>query len=77
MSPRLRTISPVDGRCYVERELADAAAITAALDAARRAQADWQRVPLASRVEVLGRAVQAFVANGTAIVGRGSRAAHE
>jgi acyl-CoA reductase-like NAD-dependent aldehyde dehydrogenase len=67
MNPRLRAISPVDGRCYVERELADAAAITAALDAARRAQADWQRVPLASRVEVLGRAVQAFVADGTAI----------
>jgi len=67
MNARLRTISPIDGRCYVERELADAAAINATLDAARRAQADWQRVPLASRVEMLGRAVQAFVANGAAI----------
>jgi acyl-CoA reductase-like NAD-dependent aldehyde dehydrogenase len=67
MKPHLRTISPIDGRCYVERELADAAAIDAALDAARRAQADWQRVPLASRVEMLGRAIEAFVANGAAI----------
>ena len=67
MTPRLRTISPIDGRCYVERELAAPAAIDASLDAAQRAQADWQRVPLASRVEVLGRAVQAFVAEGAAI----------
>ena len=67
MKPHLRTISPIDGRCYVERELAEAAAIDAALDAARRAQADWQRVPLASRVEMLARAIQAFVANGAAI----------
>jgi acyl-CoA reductase-like NAD-dependent aldehyde dehydrogenase len=67
VNPRLRTISPIDGRCYVERELADVATIDAALDAAGRAQAHWQCVPLASRVEVLGRAVQAFVANGAAI----------
>jgi acyl-CoA reductase-like NAD-dependent aldehyde dehydrogenase len=67
MSARLRTISPIDGRCYAERELAAPAAIDAALDAAQRAQAEWQRVPLAHRVEVLGRAVQAFVANGAAI----------
>src|SRR5262249_25502147 len=67
MRSRLRTISPIDGRCYVERELAAPAAIDAALDAAQRAQTDWRRVPLAQRVEVLGRAVQAFVANGAAI----------
>jgi histidine ammonia-lyase len=67
MSPRLRTVSPIDGRCYVERELAAPAAINAALDAAQRAQAEWQRVSLASRVELLQRAVQAFVANRAAI----------
>jgi acyl-CoA reductase-like NAD-dependent aldehyde dehydrogenase len=67
MNPRLTTISPVDGRVYVEREMADAHAIDAALNAARRAQATWHCVPLASRVEVLDRAVQAFVAQGAAI----------
>jgi acyl-CoA reductase-like NAD-dependent aldehyde dehydrogenase len=67
MRPRLKTISPVDGRIYVERELADASAINAALDAACRAQAAWRSVPLATRVEVLDRAVQAFVAQGAAI----------
>jgi hypothetical protein len=33
VNPRLRTISPIDGRCYVERELADVATMDAALDA--------------------------------------------
>src|SRR5579872_4036072 len=67
MSERLRTISPVDGRVYVERDLATAAAVDAALERAQRAQAAWQQLPLSSRVEALERAVTAFVANGPAI----------
>ena len=39
MSTSLKTVSPVDGRIYVERPLATAAAINQALDAAQRAQA--------------------------------------
>jgi acyl-CoA reductase-like NAD-dependent aldehyde dehydrogenase len=46
MSERLATISPIDGRIYVERELADANAINRALDTARRSQAAWQSLPL-------------------------------
>jgi acyl-CoA reductase-like NAD-dependent aldehyde dehydrogenase len=67
MKQHLRTISPVDGRVYVERDLADAGAVDAALERARGAQRLWQHVPLASRVEMLERAVTAFVANGPAI----------
>jgi acyl-CoA reductase-like NAD-dependent aldehyde dehydrogenase len=62
-----RTISPVDGRVYVERPLADAAAIDAALERAVRAQRAWAARPLAERVALLGRAVDAFVANAAAI----------
>ena len=62
-----QTISPVDGRIYVERPLADGSAIDAALDRAVAAQADWRHQPLASRIALLGRAVDAFAARGAEI----------
>ena len=58
-----RTISPVDGRVYVERELADGAAIQKALDRAAIAGKAWRDLPVAERVKVLSRAVDAFVAD--------------
>jgi len=62
MSDTLQTISPVDGRIYVERPLATASGIDRALDAARQAQHAWAALPLASRCDVLARSVDAFVA---------------
>jgi len=62
-----KTISPVDGRIYVERPLDDGSAIDRALQRARTAQRDWARQPLAARTALLGRAVDAFVAMGTEI----------
>jgi acyl-CoA reductase-like NAD-dependent aldehyde dehydrogenase len=67
MTHTLTTISPVDGRIYVERPLHTAADIDRALDAARAAQLAWSRVPLAARCEVLARAVDAFVAKANDI----------
>jgi acyl-CoA reductase-like NAD-dependent aldehyde dehydrogenase len=64
---RLRTISPVDGRVLVERPRADAREIAAALGAARGASRAWRARPLAERVALLSRAVDAFVARGPAI----------
>jgi len=64
MSETLKTISPVDGRIYVERPLETASGIDRALDLARRAQGSWAALPLASRCELLSRAVDAFVAKG-------------
>jgi acyl-CoA reductase-like NAD-dependent aldehyde dehydrogenase len=58
----LKTISPVDGRIYVERPLETAAGIDRALGAAQAAQLAWGRLPLAARCQILGRAVDAFVA---------------
>ena len=65
----LKAISPVDGRVYVERALETAAGIDRALDSARRAQRAWGSLPLPIRCEILGDAVDAFVAKGTDIAG--------
>ena len=62
-----RTVSPVDGRVYVERPLATAAEIDAALERSRRAQRAWRAVPVAERAVVLGRFCDAFEARRDAI----------
>jgi len=67
MSNTLRTVSPVDGRIYVERPLEAAAGIERALESAVRAQMAWAALPLASRCKMLSRAVDAFVAKGAEI----------
>ena len=61
------TISPVDGRIYVERTLAEPAEIGQALAASAKAQAEWARRPLSERAALMTRFVEAFVANGPAI----------
>jgi acyl-CoA reductase-like NAD-dependent aldehyde dehydrogenase len=67
MSDTLRTISPVDGRVYVERPLETAAGIDRSLNSAQRAQPAWGSLPLPIRCEILGDAVDAFVAKATEI----------
>src|SRR5271156_9632 len=62
MTETLKTISPVDGRIYVERPLESAAGINRALDSAQRAQIAWAALPLATRCAILTKAVDAFVA---------------
>src|ERR1700730_6434287 len=69
MTDTLKTISPVDGRIYVERTLETAAGIDRALAAAERAQRAWASMPLASRCEILDRAVDAFVSKAKDIAG--------
>jgi acyl-CoA reductase-like NAD-dependent aldehyde dehydrogenase len=67
MIETLKTISPVDGRIYVERPLESAADIDRALDSAWTAQRAWGSLSLAARCEMLGRAVGAFVAKANDI----------
>ena len=50
-----RTVSPVDGRVYVERTLAVPAQIEAALESARIAQRLWRGVSLPERAAILSR----------------------
>ena len=62
-----QTISPVDGRVYVERPLAGVADIDRALSAAVSAQQDWRNLGVAGRCALLSRAVDAFVSQRDAI----------
>ncbi len=67
MSNLQKTISPVDGSLYVERPLATDAAIATTLERARQGQAAWKRVPLADRIAIVLRFIDAFVAHKDAI----------
>jgi len=67
MTDTLKTISPVDGRVYVERALETPAGIDRALDSARAAQRGWGSLTLSDRCRILGRAVDAFVAKANDI----------
>src|SRR5207237_10057928 len=64
MKPLLqRTISPVDGSVYVEREFASDQAIEAALAKAVSAQRAWKQVPVAERGAICRRMADWCVAN--------------
>jgi acyl-CoA reductase-like NAD-dependent aldehyde dehydrogenase len=67
MTDTLKTISPIDGRIYVERPLETAAGINRALDSAQAAQRSWGTLPLSARCEILRLAVDAFVAKASDI----------
>jgi acyl-CoA reductase-like NAD-dependent aldehyde dehydrogenase len=55
-----KTISPVDGSVYVERELASASAIDATLNRAVEAQHEWRSVPVSERADICRRFCDAF-----------------
>lgn len=63
MSHKLRTLSPIDGSVYVEREYADQTQIRSALQRAQQAQKAWKKVSLAERQAICSKAVDAFVSN--------------
>jgi acyl-CoA reductase-like NAD-dependent aldehyde dehydrogenase len=63
----MKTISPVDGRVYVERAPAADAEIEATLQRARAAQLPWRRVPLAERAALMERFCVAFESRGAEI----------
>ncbi len=63
----LKTISPVDGREYCTRPLANAAQIEATLAAAQKAKDGWRRTNLSERVATLTRFVDAMLVHRDAI----------
>ena len=67
MTKKLKTVSPVDGNIYVERDYAAEDDIAAALNAARRAGEVWRDVPVAERAEICSRAVDFLVAEKASI----------
>ncbi|OJV16896.1 MAG: aldehyde dehydrogenase [Dyadobacter sp. 50-39] len=56
-----KTISPIDGSVYVERELANAEAVEAALEKAVAAQKEWKKTTLAEREAICRKAVEYFL----------------
>jgi acyl-CoA reductase-like NAD-dependent aldehyde dehydrogenase len=62
MTRTQRTFSPVDGSLYVERELADVTELAHVVQRARRAQAEWRRIPLAQRCQLARTFVERFSA---------------
>jgi acyl-CoA reductase-like NAD-dependent aldehyde dehydrogenase len=68
MKEKIQLISPVDGRVYAEREVADAAQVERALTAAASAQAAWQRRPLSERTAFCSAAVEAMLSMQADIV---------
>lgn len=63
MTTTQKTISPIDGSLYVERNYADDMQIRAALEKAEKAQAVWNTVLLDDRKAICSRAVDTFIAN--------------
>lgn len=62
-----KTVSPVDGRVYVERPLATLGEIDAALTSARQAQAAWRTTTIAERAAILTRFCDEFEKRGEKI----------
>jgi acyl-CoA reductase-like NAD-dependent aldehyde dehydrogenase len=67
MTRALKCITPVDGSVYVERPLSSLEDAVSALSRAQAAQQAWRRTGISQRQALLGRAVDAFVADGTEI----------
>lgn len=63
MTATQKTISPIDGSLYVERNTADADQISATLQKAKQAQTAWQKTDLNERKIICSRMIEAFVAN--------------
>jgi acyl-CoA reductase-like NAD-dependent aldehyde dehydrogenase len=62
-----RTITPVDGSVYCERELADEATLDALLAAAATAQRAWRATDLATRADICRRFCDLFEAQREAV----------
>jgi acyl-CoA reductase-like NAD-dependent aldehyde dehydrogenase len=62
-----KTISPIDGSVYVEREHADSAAVETALAQAVSAQKEWKKTTLVEREAICRKAVEYFLNNADEI----------
>lgn len=63
MTPLLQTISPADGRLYVERALADESQIETALAQAVKAQKAWKKIPVEEKAVFCNQAVEYVLHN--------------
>lgn len=68
MAETVKLISPVDGSIYIERPVAEDAAIEATISRARAAQADWANVSIAERGKYLLAFLEALLSMNDEIV---------
>ncbi|HEV2502040.1 MAG TPA: aldehyde dehydrogenase family protein [Mesorhizobium sp.] len=68
MTETVKLTSPIDGSIYVERPVATDQAISAAVERARTAQADWARLPVAERAKYMLKMLEALVGMADEIV---------
>jgi acyl-CoA reductase-like NAD-dependent aldehyde dehydrogenase len=68
MTEMVRIVSPVDGSVFAERPVASGPEIDAAVTRARAAQRDWREVPVAERVALVGKMVDALLQMNDEIV---------
>lgn len=57
----IKTISPIDGKVYVERKLATSEDLNKALSISVKTQKKWRETPLDKRQELVARMVDAFI----------------
>ncbi len=60
---KFQTISPIDGRVYAEREIADGRAMEKALSAAKEAQKGWKNTSIAERAVFCRKAIDYFLSH--------------
>lgn len=68
MTDTVKIISPVDGKVYVERPIASDAALRQAIADAKRAMPGWAATPLADRLALVNKAIDALIAMNDEIV---------
>src|SRR5215212_1486130 len=68
MTETINCISPVDGRVYTSRRIATKKEIAAAFAAAKAAQEQWKRLPIAERAAYCSAAVDAMISMTDEIV---------
>ncbi len=68
MTETIRLISPIDGSIHAERPVASDQAINAAVERAKRAQAEWARTPIVERGKFMLAMLEALVAKTDEIV---------
>ncbi len=68
MADTVKLKSPVDGSIYVERAVATEREVSAAVERARTAQADWARLPVAKRSDYVLKMLDALLAMNDEIV---------
>ncbi|PLP57141.1 aldehyde dehydrogenase [Mesorhizobium loti] len=68
MTETVKLTSPIDGSIYIERPVATDQAVSAAVERARTAQADWARLPVAERAKYMLKMLEALVGMADEIV---------